>query len=55
MTVLFKGPIDKFLTDVEREELIEKSGFENGSVLFFIADKHELTASTQAGLIRTVF
>ena len=49
----FKGPIDKFLSDAEREELIEKAELKKGSVLFFIADKKELTASTQAGLIRT--
>ena len=49
----FKGPIDKFLSDEERKELIEKANLKKGSVLFFIADKHELTASTQAGLIRT--
>ena len=49
----FKGPIDKFLSDGERKELIEKANLKKGSVLFFIADKHELTASTQAGLIRT--
>ena len=49
----FKGPIDKFLSDEEREELIKKANLKKGSVLFFIADKHELVASTQAGLIRT--
>ena len=49
----FKGPIDKFLTDDERKALIEKANLKKGSVLFFIADKHELTAATQAGLIRT--
>ena len=49
----FKGPIDKFLSEEERGELIEKANLKKGSVLFFIADKHELTASTQAGLIRT--
>ena len=49
----FKGPIDKFLSDKEREDLIKEANLKKGSVLFFIADKHELTASTQAGLIRT--
>ena len=49
----FKGPIDKFLTDDERADLIEKANLKKGSVLFFIADKHELTAATQAGMIRT--
>ncbi len=49
----FKGPIDKFLSEEERNQLIEKANLKKGSVLFFIADKHELTASTQAGMIRT--
>lgn len=49
----FKGPIDKFLTDEERSELIDKAGLKKGSVLFFIADKKEKTASIQAGMIRT--
>ena len=35
----FKGPIDKFLTDEERNKLIEKAGLTKGSALFFIADK----------------
>ncbi len=35
----FKGPIDKFLTDEEREQLIEKADLKKGSALFFIADK----------------
>lgn len=49
----FKGPIDKFLKEEERDALIKKANLKKGSVLFFIADKHEMTASTQAGLIRT--
>ena len=49
----FKGPIDKFLTDDERADLIKTANLKKGSVLFFIADKHELTAATQAGMIRT--
>ena len=35
----FKGPIDKFLTDSERESLIKKADLKKGSALFFIADK----------------
>lgn len=35
----FKGPIDKFLSDEERKQLIEKANLKAGSVLFFIADK----------------
>ena len=49
----FKGPIDKFLSEEERKQLIKTASLKEGSVLFFIADKHELTAATQAGMIRT--
>ena len=48
----FKGPIDKFLTDEDKQNLINKANLKVGSVLFFIADKNELVASKQAGLIR---
>lgn len=48
----FKGPIDKFLTDVERKSLIEECDMKENSVLFFIANKKELTASKFAGMIR---
>ena len=46
----FKGPIDKFLTDFEREDLIKTADLKVGSVLFFIA--HRSDASRLAGLIR---
>ncbi len=46
----FKGPIDKFLSEDEREYLIEDANLKAGSVLFFIADRKN--ASKQAGLIR---
>ena len=46
----FKGPIDKFLTDFDRENLIKKASLKNGSVLFFIA--HRTDAARLAGLIR---
>lgn len=49
----FKGPIDKFLTEEDRESLIKKAGLKVGSVVFFIADRKELVASKQAGMIRT--
>lgn len=49
----FKGPIDKFLTEEDRESLIKKTGLKVGSVVFFIADRKELVASKQAGMIRT--
>ena len=48
----FKGPIDKFLTDEERSNLISKAELKVGSVLFFIADKKENIAAKNAGLIR---
>lgn len=47
----FKGPIDKFLSEEEREALIEKAGLVPNSVLFFIADKKN--ASELAGEIRS--
>lgn len=49
----FKGPIDKFLTEEDRKELIEQAKLKDGSVLFFIADKKENVAAKQAGQIRT--
>lgn len=49
----FKGPIDKFLSEEERKDLIKKANLKAGSVLFFIADKHENTALSQAGMVRT--
>ncbi len=48
----FKGPIDKFLTDEDKNNLIERASLKVGSVLFFIADRSELLASKQAGQIR---
>ena len=47
----FAGPIDKFLSDEEREKLIEVASLKKDSVIFFIADK--TNASKYAGLIRT--
>ena len=49
----FKGPIDKFLTDENRKELIELTDLKSNGVLFFIADKKEKVASKNAGMIRT--
>ena len=48
-----KGPIDKFLTDEDRNALFEKAGLKEGSVLFFIADKRKDVVTRNAGLIRT--
>lgn len=47
----FKGPIDKFLTEEERQKLIEKAELKPGSALFFIADKKNY--NRYASLIRT--
>lgn len=49
----FKGPIDKFLTESDRKELIKLSDLKTNGVLFFIADKNEKVASKYSGLIRT--
>ncbi len=47
-----KGPIDKFLTEEDRNALFEKADLNVGSVLFFIADKREAVVCKNAGLIR---
>ena len=47
----FKGPIDKFLTDSEREAIIKKANLTSSSALFFIADKKKY--NKYASLIRT--
>ena len=46
----FVGPIDKFLSDEEREDLIKVGKLEGGDVIFFIADRNN--AYKYAGLIR---
>lgn len=48
----FKGPIDKFLTDQEREDLVKEFEMKDNSVIFFIANKKLKLAQKQAGLIR---
>ena len=48
----FKGPIDKFLSDQERDNLIKKFKMEENSVMFFIANKKLKIARKFAGLIR---
>ena len=48
----FLGPIDKFLSDDQRQELIRRAGLEPGCVLYFIADSKDL-APKLAGQIRT--
>ena len=49
----FKGPIDKFLSDKERDSIIKKLNMKSNSVVFFIANKKKRVAQKFAGLIRT--
>lgn len=48
----FQGPIDKFLSDADRQELIRRAELKPGCVLYFIADTKDL-APRLAGQIRT--
>ncbi len=48
----YKGPINKFLTEESRAELIRRAGLKTGDVIFFIADEKD-TAPKLAGQIRT--
>ena len=48
-----KGPIDKFLSDEERTNLIKEFNMKTNSVMFFIANRNKKTAQKFAGLIRT--
>ena len=47
----YKGPIDKFIPDEMKKELITLAGLEAGDTIFFIADK-EMRASLYAGQLR---
>lgn len=49
----FKGPIDKFLNDIERKDLIEFLSMKENSVVFFIANKNKKVAQKFSGQIRT--
>ncbi len=48
----YKGPINKYLPDDKREELIRRADLKPGCVIFFIADDKE-NAPKLAGQIRT--
>ena len=48
----FKGPIDKFLSDEQRDEIRKLSGIQDGETVFFISDRAGLVDSF-AGQIRT--
>ena len=47
-----KGPIDKFLSDEERNHLISDFHMKDDSVMFFIANKSKKVAQKYAGQIR---
>lgn len=47
-----KGPIDKFLSEEERNSLITEFNMKTNSVMFFIANKRLSVAQKFAGLIR---
>ena len=48
----YKGPINKYLPDDKREELIRRANLQPGCVIFFVADDKE-NAPKLAGQIRT--
>ena len=48
----FKGPIDKFLSEEERDSLIKEFDMKVNSVMFFIANKKKKLAQKFAGQIR---
>ena len=48
----YKGPINKYLPDDKREELIRRADLKPGCVIFFIADDKDITPKL-AGQIRT--
>lgn len=50
--MLLSGPINKFLSDMERTNIIKGADLTKNSVLFFIADKNEANANALAGNIR---
>lgn len=50
--LLFDGPIDKFLKEGDREELIKRNNSKAGDVIYFIADTKD-AAPKLAGQIRT--
>lgn len=50
--MLFDGPIDKFLKEGDREELIKRNKSNKGDVIYFIADTKD-EAPKLAGMIRT--
>ena len=50
---VFLGPIAKFLSDAQKQEIIELSGVKEGETLFFICDDKKNDTEKKAGMIRT--
>ncbi len=50
---VFLGPIAKFLSDAQKQEIIEISGVKEGETLFFICDDKKNDTEKKAGMIRT--
>lgn len=46
----FKGPIDKFLTPEQREQLISMTGMKDGDTIFFISDGKSVVDSLAGGI-----
>ncbi len=50
---VFAGPIAKFLSDAQKEEIIELTGVKEGETLFFICDDKKNDTEKKAGHIRS--
>ena len=50
---VFAGPIAKFLSDAQKEEIIALTNVKEGETLFFICDETKNNTEKKAGLIRT--
>ncbi len=50
---VFAGPIAKFLSDAQKEEIVTLTGVKEGETLFFICDDKKNDTEKKAGLIRT--
>ena len=50
---VFLGPIAKFLSDAQKQEITELSGVKEGETLFFICDDKKNDTEKKAGMIRT--
>ncbi len=50
---VFLGPIAKFLTDAQKEEITSLTGVKEGETLFFICDDKKNITEKKAGMIRS--